>query len=419
MRMGVKSLSENHVTGAWAIAKRWPSGLVFRATASLWPGHPAESNLRAAPVRKRCGGRRSGLLAALAVCALAAGCGREEIDDYYGLRAGKSVNGTGVLARMFEKAGHQVRSADRLSPRLAERADCIVWFPDDFRPPKAEVRDWLEKWLDGRPGRTLVYVGRDFDAARWYWEKIAPEVPPDERDAHQRRLAAARTSFDLRRMGLPRKEHSSWFDIDRKPAHRTVQKLSGDAEWLAGIDPAKLSIELESRLTPARDAEVLLASKGETLVSRQWIGEGQMIVVANGSFLLNLPLVNHEHRKLAAKLIDVVTAEDQEGQVVVFLESHAGGPPISGEDEDVPNVSDALEIFNVWPTNWILMHLAVVGLLLCFWRFPIFGLPRPDDPPHLSDFGKHLDAVGELLKQSGDEDYARERIRQYLQKTTS
>jgi len=28
-------------TGAWAIAKRWPSALIFRATAALWPKHPS------------------------------------------------------------------------------------------------------------------------------------------------------------------------------------------------------------------------------------------------------------------------------------------------------------------------------------------------------------------------------------------
>ena len=78
------------------------------------------------------------------------GCGKG-IDTGYGQRSGTdaalSVNGTAVLAGMFERAGHRVYSRHALSPGLGQRADCIVWFPDDFQPPPEPVREWLEKWL--------------------------------------------------------------------------------------------------------------------------------------------------------------------------------------------------------------------------------------------------------------------------------
>ena len=54
-----------------------------------------------------------------------------------------SVNGTAVLAGMFEEAGHRVVTASRLSPTL-DRMDVIVWAPDDFRPPSEEVSAYLE-----------------------------------------------------------------------------------------------------------------------------------------------------------------------------------------------------------------------------------------------------------------------------------
>ena len=112
--------------------------------------------------------------AAWCVLFFCAGCG-EQIETSYGHRSGMdgalSVNGTAVLAEMFERAGHSVYSRYWLSPGLWNRADCIVWFPDDFRPPNDKVRLWLEAWLADRSGRTLVYVGRDFDAAPCYWEK--------------------------------------------------------------------------------------------------------------------------------------------------------------------------------------------------------------------------------------------------------
>ncbi len=357
-------------------------------------------------------------VAAVAVCLAISGCG-SRIDDTYGQRqglgAGRSVNGTAVLGEMFEQSGHTVFSWNRLSPRLRQRADCIVWFPDDFSPPTNEVCSWLETWLEEEPGRTLIYVGRDFDAARWYWEKIGPEIPSKQRSAYVVHLNKAGSKFAAERSAISSRQNSPWFDVEHELSRRSVQTLSGDPDWLDGIDPDKLEIELNGRFLPADCTEVVLESEGDMLVARQWIGESQLIVVTNGSFLLNLPLVNHEHRKLAGKLIDTIGTEKHS---VVFLESRAGGPPIS-EDDLASGMPSGIAIFNVWPTNWILLHLAVVGILFCFWRFPIFGVARSGEPARLSDFGKHLDAVAELLKQSGDAAYAGQRVKQYVEKVKS
>jgi len=134
--------------------------------------------------------------------------------------------------------------------------------------------------------------------------------------------------------------------------------------------------------------------------------------VANGSFLLNLPLVNHEHRKLAAKLIGEVPP----GKNVVFSESGPGSPPIRDKDP-VDAMPTGWEMFNIWPTNWILLHLAIVGVIFCFSRWPIFGLPKEGPAASNSDFGRHIDALGDLLKRSHDRSYAMSRILNYRQKT--
>lgn len=349
----------------------------------------------------------------LTACLLLAGCG-PRIDVLYGQRRGpgaeKSVNGTGVLAEMFTRSGHKVFSWRRLSPRLSERADAIVWFPDDFEPPTPEVRRWLEDWLIEEPGRTLIYVGRDFDAARWYWKKIQPDVPDDQQPELQRRLGEAGGDFKTARMKIPASADCQWFTVKGPYQNRDVRTLSGDPEWRRGIDPTKLEIELNGRMTPSTYAEVLLHSEGDMLVSREWFDESQLITVANGSFLLNLPLVNHEHRKLAGKLIDAVGPP---GQTVVFLESFAGGPPIS--EDPSGGMPTGAEIFNLWPTNWILLHLVVVGILFCFWRYPIFGRPKTPEPQGRSDFGRHIAAMAELLELTGDRVYAKTRLAQYWQ----
>ncbi len=353
---------------------------------------------------------RPGIL--LLLLAAAAGC-QEDIDTFYGRRRGtpgsSSVNGTAVLAEMFEYEGHRAFSWAALSPRLNERADVLVWFPNDFDPPTPEVREWLEEWLTDRPGRTLIYVGRDFDAARWYWKKVLPGASANEAAEIRQRRIAAKTDFGMARLQLPASDDCDWFTVKGKSQHRNVRTLAGHPAWLQEVEPSKAEIELFGRVVPPDDAEVLLRSKKDVLVSRQGRDESQLIVVANGSFLLNAMLVNHEHRKLAGQLIEEVGPPEK---TVVFLESFPGGPPIRDNDP-IPGMPTGMEIFHIWPTNWILLHLAIVGIIFCFARYPLFGRPREPEPESPSDFGKHIDALGELLERSGDETYALSRLSHY------
>jgi len=353
------------------------------------------------------------------LCIVTAGCSgcSDGVETTYGQRAApgasSSVNGTAVLAEMFEQAGHQVTSRTTLSPRIREKADCIVWFPNSFRVPSRDVCEWLEDWLYEQPGRTLIYVGRDFDAGGFYWQKVLPNAPPEQTREVQRRLTRAQNDFQSARGGMSGPEECDFFTIDPKNQPRKVRTLSGEPEWLEDVDPAKLEIELGGRLVPSDFADVVLESEGDALVTREYWDEGQVIVVANGSFLLNLPLVNHEHRKLAGQLIEEVGPPQQN---VVFLESRWGDPPIL-EEEPSTKLPTGMEIFHEWPANWILLQLSIAGILFCFWRFPIFGRPLAPRPEAISDFGKHIQALGELLQQSQDRAYATTRILHYQQTT--
>jgi hypothetical protein len=208
------------------------------------------------------------------------------------------------------------------------------------------------------------------------------------------------------RRGKLRDDDCGWFKVDPKPAPRQVQSLEGEPEWLAGIDPSQVEIELASRVVPSPESEVLLRSGSDVLVSRRLVDDSQLIVVANGSSLLNLPLVNHEHRKLAGHLIEEIGPPPQ---TVVFLQSFDGGPPIRDKDP-MANSPSGLESLTRWPTDWILMHLVVAGILFCFARWPIFGRPLDPKPEGRSDFGRHIEAVGQWLARSGDEEYAARRL---------
>jgi hypothetical protein len=372
--------------------------------------------------------RRLQIVLLALLCGISAGCSRR-IDTTYGQRKGAatySVNGTAVLGDMFKAAGHDVYSWRWLSPRIRQRADCIVWFPDDFEPPSEEVRMWLEDWLVDRPGyalhdwlveqpgRTLIYVCRDFDAAAWYWDKVKSGAPPEQAPRIKKAADTAQDDFEIHRQAIPAEEDCEWFTVKGKYQPRTVRTLAGP--WAEGIDASKLEIELGGRIDASDSTEeVLLESEGDALVTREQRDGGQLIVIANGSFLLNLPLVNHEHRKLAGKLIKQVGPPRK---TVVFLESESGGPPIRDEDP-AAEVPTGMEVFFRFPTGWILWHFAAIGIVFCLSRWPIFGLPLHLKPDSTSDFGKHIQALAELLERSGDRAFALGRLAHYQQTSKS
>lgn len=347
--------------------------------------------------------------------------GRDQLQTGYGRRSGpeqrNSVNGTFAFSEMFRQTGRTVTSVDRLSPRL-RRFQTIVWFPDDYARPKDEQLDFLEQWMSEESGRTVIYVGRDYDAASAYWTRILPLAPPDQEAEVRRQLADAKSKYQTSRTSVPQSQYARWFTMKSGPVQK-VTTLSGP--WAAGVDVRKAELTLASRLDPPKKKDApagsqhpppdtltpLLQSGQETLIFRAsdsaWIG-GKVIVVNNGSSLLNYPLINKEHRKLAARLI----AECPDGEVA-FLESGAGGPAVEHKSLPKPH--------QTWPfpMNAIVFHLVALAIIFCLARAPIFGRPRtlPSDSP--ADFGKHIRALGKLMQRTKDQAYAYARLQQYRQ----
>jgi hypothetical protein len=193
-----------------------------------------------------------------------------------------------------------------------------------------------------------------------------------------------------------------WFQYEQN-ATRDITKLAG--LWADGIDPAKTEIQLSTKIISSHPERRLLTSAGDMLVARvaapHW-DDSRVLLVANGSFLLNLPLVNHENRKLAGKLI---AATGEPGRVV-FLESGSGGPPIDPADID----NSLWTLLGAWPLNAILLQLTAAGVIFCFARWPIFGRPKQPPAESTSDFAMHLVAVGGLLARTKDRGFAAERV---------
>ncbi|MCI0361459.1 MAG: hypothetical protein L0211_23500 [Planctomycetaceae bacterium] len=365
------------------------------------------------------------LLVLLAGYALTATRSNESLPSSYGRRRGRdfanSASGTVVLGEMFKAAGHRVTTFTRLTPKLNE-TDVIVWAPDDFEPPGSQQREFLENWLYEGDGRVIVYIGRDYDAASAYWAKVQPNSPEHDAGEIRRRLARAKADFAAARAKMPAKKYARWFTAKRDAKRRDIRSLQGP--WADGIDAKKCEIVLAGRLDVPAQAdkgagdpdlpekfEPLLVSEGDTLAFRvengdAWNG-GQVIVVANGSWLLNYPLVNHEHRKLAARLVNECGLPGN----VAFLESFPEGPPVS--DKEPAGNSATLALMDVWPLNAIVIHLTILGIVFCLARSPIFGRPRELPTETAADFGKHVTALGELLARTKDRAYAQGRLHQY------
>lgn len=380
----------------------------------------------------------------LVLCALLTGCEEEQperIDATYGQAAGDalaSVNGTSVFLEMFERSGHNTSIITKLSPRVHDTADVIVWFPASFDPPQPETRRWLEDWLTAKAGRTLLYVGRDYDALPQYWRMVRDVAPEEQQSEIDKRLNLAEFDFQRQHASYVPCEGGDWFRFEALPRGRfqrepptmvRVRLLEGQPSLLGSVDATMTSIRLYSRLVPLGAYSTWLEGDGLPLVVRRpiradpplhdwnlddepifWGFESQTLFVANGSFLLNLPLVNHEHRKLAQGLIDQLDA----GQHVMFLETGTEANLVREQDEDQQR--NGFEVLGVPPFNGIFLHLAAAGIIFAIASWPVFGRPRTRHTGRHSDFGRHLTALGALLQGTRDADYARRRLAEYHQR---
>lgn len=371
------------------------------------------------------------------------GCGsRNSLQTEYGKIRNEgtsaSLNGTRVLAEMFRQSGAKVSRQGSISPKL-NRYQTIVWFPDRATPPSDEVVDALEKWIEQDWGRTLIYVGRDFDCNLSYLQQVRDSADLGDQEELYRQIAealVARRAPSRDFMEKPDRDRCDWFRV-KNSNRQNVQPLSGS--WTASVDSEACAVSpgAVNLIPPGRIAEpeqsVLLNADGQPFVFRLQRPErdGQIIVVRNGSFLLNFALVNREHRALAKKLID----ECDLSGAVVFLES---GP---GE----VRIQDRVDAHQPWawisrpPLRYIVPHLLVWGVLFCFVLYPIFGrakrfqplkqgtVPKPLGSITQSDslsihnqttttsFRAHLVALAKMLQRSEQPAAAKQKIQNYLE----
>lgn len=168
------------------------------------------------------------------------GYGRTKGSDYR-----TSVNGTSVLAELYRNYDYEVRSWNKLSPRI-ENFQTIIWFPDELETPTAEAVDRIESWLTDSSDRTFIYVGRQFDAEELMWKKMLENAAPEQREKIERRLAQVQAENDgFLTQPINTREGKIYYDESVR-YWRKANKLSGP--WAGGIDAEKAEIWMYSPL---------------------------------------------------------------------------------------------------------------------------------------------------------------------------
>lgn len=153
----------------------------------------------------------------------------------------------------------------------------------------------------------------------------------------------------------------------------------------------------------------LVGGGGEGLV---WelpyaVSDGRVILVANGSLVSNVGMLRRSHREIASRILGRCSPG-----VVGFL----GGEndPLVRESGEMGGGSKGFEVLTLWPMNIFTIHLAIAAMVAMLALYPVFGRPRGGKSGENSDFGEHVQAVGELLRGTRDAGYAKRTIAKYF-----
>jgi hypothetical protein len=349
----------------------------------------------------------SGLAALLGL--ILSGCSTTFLDTSYGRVRGSSINGTGVLAELFRTEGHTVRTAVRLTEELDDWAEVIVRFAPYPGPPEKDEAAWYLEWLGHSRERRIIYVPRDFDAEADYWSEVLDHLPKDaDRSLHDRAEMLRRKARTWVSHLPPEPKEAAnaddWFAIKNSKVATgpTVCKTLG-GPWAQGVDPARAAVSRHETIKVEAEI-ILLEGDGEPLAI-EWsrYNASRVLAVANGSFLLNEPLVNPARRPLARR---VVLWAGSEPSHVAFVEGRyvLGGPP---------QPRSVFELLEVPPFGWVMAQLLVLGLAGCLARAARLGRPRVEPPSGEDRPASHPEALGALLARTGQAREARALLENY------
>jgi hypothetical protein len=334
------------------------------------------------------------------------GCARGP-ETGYGKSRGTSLNGTAVVAAMLEDSGHDIRVAIRLNDELADWAGGIVRFAPYPGPPSEGEGAWFAAWLGQDGDRWLIYVVNDFDTAHEYWTAVAEGAvaqadPARKAEAEEHRADAADWLDRLPKKAAPSAPAGPWFGVDTAwLPPRVCKKLSGP--WATDIDAAKAAITVHEPLKADR-GRTLLEEDGKPLVVEKRIGKGRVLVIANGSFLLNEAVAHPARRALAERVIEWAGRDESP---VALVE----GSGVLADGDGMPTLWSLLSRLPSF--RWVAIQSGLAALLAALARAPRLGRPRPVPPSGADRPAEHALALGALLARTGAAQDARDLVAEY------
>jgi hypothetical protein len=328
------------------------------------------------------------------VIAISPGCAQGPETDY-GLSRGTSLNGTAALAEMLRQRGHTLRTAVRLTDELSAWASGIVRFAPYPGPPEADEARWFRQWLDDDPSRWLIYVARDFDAVAEYWKQIHDGIsesadPARRAEAESNRAEAS--SWVLRLPAKPAKTGDAfdWFKVESGASPpRVCTRLGGP--WAKDVDAAAAAVWLHEAIAREPRSTLLSGDDKALVVDKSLHGGRNILIVANGSFLLNEALANPARRTLALRIAEWPTGPRQQ---IAFVE----GSFLLNDEAGMPTLWKLMQ--RLPALRWVAIQMALAALLAALARAPRLGRPRPDAVSGADRPAAHAEALGALLAAS-------------------
>ena len=210
---------------------------------------------------------------------------------------------------MLRERGHEVRTAIRLTDELADWADGIVRFAPYPGPP-ARRRGGLVPRLARRGSGPLADLCRARLRYRAeYWKtcgtafRIGRARPPrGGRGGTKRRRPTGSTGCPRRQRPPPIPANG----LRSRPRLRRREPVpSWSGPWAEGIDAAAAALDrCTSRSRRTAAASCCWKGTASRWSSKSRIGRGRVLVIANGSFLLNEAVVNPARRPLAERVVE-------------------------------------------------------------------------------------------------------------------
>ena len=339
------------------------------------------------------------------LCVALAGCD-PTLESRYADPRGTSINGVYSFVQLLRQSDHKVDVWPAISPRMQFNYQTLIVFQSSFEALPSKVCREIEEMLVYGTIGTLVIVARDSDAKVDYWRQMRdqPHSSTEERDAIEKSYHADSRAFQADTLAEFDAEAGTWFGLKRIARTDTAFQQTVECESHDSVFSVEARWPLNRRLEARSSAEVLWKTGDDPLLTYEAFEGYEVFVMGSATPLLNGGLVDPGNRQLAAEFARQIPCT---GRVAIALSSEWF------DDSEVQSPS-MIRFLQVHPNGWVFGQGIVALLLFCWSRFPIFGRPRESSFTETARFGRHVDALGNLLRRTGDVKSARQRIRDWF-----